>query len=773
MSRLMLTVLEYAGIGGCRPVSGGVPLPEGAAAEGTGFVLLDGAEEGVPLQTQVLGRWKDGSARWVLLDFMLDAEAGSSSSLSLSYGDDAGAGLDDETTGVPGVDLGETGIGIEGTGRVELVAVCEAGEALHAVFASCTVEASGPVRRTSVCSGAITRGDGTHLMSVRLRLSHYPATGAVRLEPLVIVDSSTGIMQHLRELRLEIAPTAARGAKIGGAAWEGAFLGENVRLFQVDDEAWRLEGAAEAAEGKRAPGWMELQADDGSTALVLRDFREQWPKSIGVSDGCASIGLLPAFEAGEFEHMEPWFKYQYLFEGNCYRLRTGQARRWEIWLQPGLPGETLARFVNAPLVPAPDPAAAIAAGVWGAIAPAGTAAMADYDPWVERLFENYCQSIAEDRDYGAMNWGDWFGERRVNWGNHEYDTTRQLLIQFARTGDPKYFRVADAAARHSSEVDVIHAVNDDLAAYFNSNWATKGYPPRAGMVHEHCVGHVGAFYPIDTVRQLLVEHGIGHNDQPYLCLDPFNLGHVWTQGLARHYFLTGDPFVRETVELIGGNLAQLVEDGEFAFAIEDPHFGRAAGWPLLAMAGAYELDFDERYLDAMRNLVDRALERQDPCCGGWLYQLYPGHCLCPTRQHVGMAGFITSILVNGLSEYCLLTGDERIPAAVERAITFLIDDTWVEQRSGWRYTSCPASSFHGQAGVTVMAVVNAVRLADNPEHLRVLAKAWDAKFVKLQDGLGAGSGQGKAFTATLYGCAEAVGLLSTREISPEGAPPEG
>ena len=771
MSRLNLTVSEYAGIGGCRPVSGGVPLPEGAAPDGTGFVLLDGAEQGVPLQTQVLGRWKDGSARWVLLDSMLDAGPGSSTSLSLIYGDDVVPLPEDEVTAAPCVDLGETGIHIEGTGQVELVAVSDAGEALHAAFASCTVEASGPVRQTCVCSGAITRSDGTHLMSVRVRISHYPATGAVRLEPLVIVDSSTGIMQHLRELRMDITPPAARGVKIGGAAWEGG-LGEHVRLFQVDDETWRLEGAEVAAEGKRAPGWLELQAADGVTALALRDFREQWPKSLGVNGGCVSIGLLPAFEAGEFEHMEPWFKYQYLFEGDCYRLRTGQARRWEIWLQPDVAGDTLSRFVNAPLVPAPDPAAAIATGVWGAIAPAGISAMSDYDPWAERLFENYCQSIAEDRDYGAMNWGDWFGERRVNWGNHEYDTTRQLLIQFARTGDPKYFRVADTAARHSAEVDVIHAVNHDLAEYFNSNWRVKGYPPRAGMVHEHCVGHVGAFYPIDTVRKLLVEHGVGHNDRPYLCLDPFNLGHVWTQGLARHYFLTGDPFVRETVELIGRNLAQLVEDGEYAFGIEDPHFGRAAGWPLLAMAGAYELDFDERYLDAMRNLVDRALERQDPCCGGWLYQLYPGHCLCTTRKHVGMAGFITSVLVNGLSEYCLLSGDERIPDAVERAITFLIDDTWVEQRSGFRYTSCPASSFHGQAGVTVMAVVNAVRLANNPEHLRVLAKAWDAKFEKLLDGLVGGPGQGKAFTATLYGCAEAVGLLSTREL-PVGPSPSG
>ena len=130
-------------------------------------------------------------------------------------------------------------------------------------------------------------------------------------------------------------------------------------------------------------------------------------------------------------------------------------------------------------------------------------------------------------------------------------------------------------------------------------------------------------------------------------------------------------------------------------------------------------------------------------------------------KHVGMAGFITSILINGLSRYGELTGDERIADAVDRAVTFLDNDTWIDQRSGWRYTSCPASSFTGQAGVTVMAHVNGVRLTGNPEHLRVLKKAWEAKFQRLlNEPPEPGPGQGKSYTATAYGCAEAIGLLS-------------
>ena len=42
----------------------------------------------------------------------------------------------------------------------------------------------------------------------------------------------------------------------------------------------------------------------------------------------------------------------------------------------------------------------------------------------------------------------------------------QILTQFARTGDPKYFYVGEQSARHISEVDVVHFVNDGLKEYF-------------------------------------------------------------------------------------------------------------------------------------------------------------------------------------------------------------------------------------------------------------------------------------------------------------------
>jgi hypothetical protein len=778
MKELLITVQDMAGLrGNRRPVTGGVPIAKGAAPVRANlvFALRDDQGNAVPLQTSVLARWEDGSVRWILLDFQSRPPANGKLSYVLSWGEDArpkepSVAVHQSTRKPLALESGSITVSLAHgallsiSERFDIILSLtdERGQVCDAVAESNAVEVTGKLRSTLLLAGSFGTPAGERVFQFRLRASIYAGLSAIRLEPLILVDAGKGVIQRIRELKLTLRPrNHAQSAQLGGdPGWKGS-AASAVRLFQYDDQHYALQGAEGA--GDKAPGWAELNDGQGDVAVALRDFWQQWPKSLEASPEGLSIGLFPRFREGDYAHMEPWYKHQYLFDGDCYQLRTGQARRWDIWLDLSGDGESLAKSANAPLVPAADPAQAIAAGVWDAIAPAGIPEMVEYDAWAENLFNAYCHSIEVERDYGAMNWGDWFGERQVNWGNHEYDTTNQILIQFARTGDPRYLYVADAAARHSSEVDTVHHVNDDLAEFFGSS---RGYPPRPGMVHQHTIGHVSGFYSADTVRKLFVEKGVGNSDNPYLCLDPFNLGHIWTQGMVRNYFLTGDLFLKETVEKIGKNIAQLVEDREYRF-IGHSHCGRTTGWPLLALAGAYEIDLNERYLNAMKTLVEDALAEQDPNCGGWLYSLPRGHCYCEKAKHTGMAGFITAILINGLSRYYFLTGDDRLPDAIDRAVTFLDNDTWREEWQDWRYTSCPATRATGRPGVVMMAHVNAVRIANNPEHLRILRIAWDAKFQSLLKLPPARPGHGKGYSSRMYGCAEAIGLITDKKIREE------
>jgi hypothetical protein len=612
------------------------------------------------------------------------------------------------------------------------------GQNCKGIVESVEIQTKGKLRSTLVLKGAFRSPNKERVFGFQVHASVFAGLSKVYLEPQILIDSEKRMMQNIQALRLEIIPLP-------------------LRLLQIDDENYRFEGAD--GRGAKAPGWTEVDDGKGIIAMALRDFWQQWPKSIEVDSKGLTVGLLPEFDKGDFKDMKPWYKYQYLFEDNRYRLRTGQAPRWRIWLDLEGAGSSLVKHANAPLVPSVNPTQAIATSVWGYIAAAGSPGMKKYDHWADNLFHNgYCNSIKTQRDYGQMNWGDWFGERGCNWGNHEYDTAKHMLVQFARTGDPKYFYVGDTAARHTSETDVIHFINDDLRKHFEEDLGRRsGYPVRPGMVHQHCVGHVSGFYSVERIRELYVSLGVGNSKRPYLCLDPYNLGHIWTQGMVYDYFLTGDPWMKETVEKIGENLVKLVEQRKFNFKTGS-HVGRVNGWTMLAIAGAYELDLNERYLNAMKLLADDAISTQNPQCGGWLWRLPAGHCNCKTK-HIGEAGFISSVRINGLSRYYELSGDNHIPEVIKRAVTHLNNDTWIEQRNDWRYTSCPETGPIGQTGVTILALVNSVRLNREPEHLRVLRKAWDAKFKRLLIAPSARPGLGKAYSTIMYGSPEAMNLF--------------
>ena len=776
LEALRITVTDRAGVAAVRPVSGGIPIARSEAPRGSRFVLRRDGRTRVPLQTRVMATWPDGSARWLLLGFQAAPPANGVETFTLSRMGDVAASahpdpvrcsrgsrprLRSGSVEVSGSD--DALLHIAGRAQVALTLVAASGAICPAIAESTAIEMAGPMHSVLTIAGSFYLPGGKRVFGFQLRTSVYAGLPLIRIEPGIIVDSDHGILQRFRELRMDILPRApARNARLGGApGWAGAVKSKRVRLFQVDDQNYLLQGAR--GKGGKAPGWGELADENGEIAVCLRDFWQQWPKALEVGRTGIGIGLFPRFRKGAFRHMQPWYKHDYLFHNSCYQLRTGQARRWDAWVSLDGDGKSLAAAANQPLVPVLDPAQSISSGAWGPIAAAGTPGMEQYDAIERDMLRGYNASIRDQRDYGAMNWGDWFGERNCNWGNHEYDTVNQLFIRFARTGDLDAFCAADAAARHSSEVDVVHHVNPELDAYFRSTTMPEiydTYPARPGMMHEHAVGHVGGFHSRERIRRLFMSFGTGKTKNPYLCLDPYNLGHVFAEGMVHHYFLTGDPWLKQTAEKIGANLADLVLAGKYTHFAGGSHSGRVNGWTMLALAAVHELKGDRRIRRAMRRLADLALAEQDPFCGGWLYELPWGHCFCTNRKHVGEAGFITGVRLNGLVRYHRLTGDKRIPAALSRAVTHLNNDTWIERGSGWRYTSCPASGGAGRHGVVLAAVANAFRLAGDPEHLRIVRQAWDASLSDMLDRLRRDPWVGKSYSSRVYGCAEVAALLA-------------
>ena len=89
---VVLTVEEPAGVRRAGwPVTSGVPFAAGTLREANAVSLRDGDGKSVPLQTDVLARWPDGSVRWLLVDFQADLAARQKKTFALRAGPAAAA----------------------------------------------------------------------------------------------------------------------------------------------------------------------------------------------------------------------------------------------------------------------------------------------------------------------------------------------------------------------------------------------------------------------------------------------------------------------------------------------------------------------------------------------------------------------------------------------------------------------------------------------------------------------------------------------------------
>ena len=85
--RLTLTVLNPSGVARrSSPARSGVPFPQGVLGSSRTMRLLDQSGSEVALQTRTLGRWHDGTVKWVLVDFQADVPVTSEAEYTLEYG---------------------------------------------------------------------------------------------------------------------------------------------------------------------------------------------------------------------------------------------------------------------------------------------------------------------------------------------------------------------------------------------------------------------------------------------------------------------------------------------------------------------------------------------------------------------------------------------------------------------------------------------------------------------------------------------------------------
>ena len=86
-AEIRLTVQEPSGVQRTSwPVTCGIPFAQGTLKDPLATALFDAGGAEVPLQTEALAHWSDGSIRWLLLDFQVTLKAHEEQKLLLKYG---------------------------------------------------------------------------------------------------------------------------------------------------------------------------------------------------------------------------------------------------------------------------------------------------------------------------------------------------------------------------------------------------------------------------------------------------------------------------------------------------------------------------------------------------------------------------------------------------------------------------------------------------------------------------------------------------------------
>ena len=196
-----------------------------------------------------------------------------------------------------------------------------------------------------------------------VRIHTYRGRPDVQLCYTFINDHPRQLMSRLDSLELIFAST---GEGDSSYLLDGR-RSDPARLFQVDDTSYQVSGQP---AGKRAPGWAAIGHDGGGMAVGVREFWQNWPKSLAVeqlADGSQTqlrVGICPTFPDGLYDAKpikEEAQLYYYLRDGS-YSFKIGVSRTHQLWatfFAGQADAASLAEFSRAaeqPLLaqPAPD-----------------------------------------------------------------------------------------------------------------------------------------------------------------------------------------------------------------------------------------------------------------------------------------------------------------------------------------------------------------------------------------------------------------------------------
>jgi len=649
---LTVSHARHYGEGAIIPLGISVPLPQGISRSIDQWVLRDIHGNELLFQPSILQRWHDGSIRWCRLEWLHTPLVGFvHEHLTVEIhplGDSTRNANSPESTSTHSLST-KSSLAF----RVRLVDeddcvwisesatwnVLEAGpvfQKLHQVVQLRSDSGrNSPIEIT--CSNKFYPAIDSAVYRLRVRnprSAEHPGgtwdlgNGGSFLIKDLSIEYSVPPSAKPSESWVQIAPDreiqTSRGAieifqaSSGGDHWDSRNHIDRFGKIPMPFRGYECRIDETRLRGDRAIPRLGVGNQEHQLVFCMRDYWENFPKSVRQSDHRLSLGLFPEQS------------------GTYHELQGGEQKthQWAVCCDPRQGREALAWYHTPSFVTLNPETYARAQGV-RYLTPRAEDPNQDYLALVDGAIEGEDTFLTKREtidEYGWRNFGDLYGDHEAVFGdpgrplishyNNQYDCVGGFAIQFLRSGRKDWWDQMIAMADHAWDIDTYHTERDKNLYNGGLFWHTYHYADADSATHRSYPSSLSSAGKMPGGKDLAELGRTGKRlAKVYAIGGGPSASNNYPTGWMYAYWLSGETDYREAA-ILAAHYVQRIEDGtktvfrwlsgsDTGLSIESgPGYhgpGRASGNSLHALLTGYELTDDASYLDSAEQLIQRVV----------------------------------------------------------------------------------------------------------------------------------------------------------------------